>query len=103
MMLGADPQDILRTLAQVVNNRNLEVFYQRGGSSSDSTPSTEEIMSAVESVAEEMWLGVTVIPTMSMGATDGAKMRNAGIPSYGVSGLLSIATTCEFTAKMSGC
>jgi acetylornithine deacetylase/succinyl-diaminopimelate desuccinylase-like protein len=28
-----------------------------------------------------------VIPTMATGATDGAKMRNAGIPTYGVSGI----------------
>jgi acetylornithine deacetylase/succinyl-diaminopimelate desuccinylase-like protein len=34
-----------------------------------------------------MWPGITVMPTMSTGATDGAKMRNAGIPTYGVSGL----------------
>ena len=34
-----------------------------------------------------MWPGLTVLPTMSTGATDGAKMRNAGIPTYGVSGL----------------
>ncbi len=44
-------------------------------------------MAAVESVTEAMWPGITVIPTMSTGATDGAKMRLAGIPTYGVSGL----------------
>lgn len=87
MMPGSDPQDVLRTLTQVVDNPALEVLYQGGGSSSDPSPLTEEIMAAVESVTEEMWPGVTVIPTMSTGATDGAKMRNAGIPTYGVSGL----------------
>lgn len=87
MMPGSDPQDVLRTLTRVVDNEALEVLYQGGGSSSDPSPLTEEIMSAVESVTEEMWPGVTVIPTMSTGATDGAKMRNAGIPTYGVSGL----------------
>ncbi|MFK7863806.1 MAG: M20/M25/M40 family metallo-hydrolase [Pseudohongiellaceae bacterium] len=87
MMPGSDPQDILKILTEVVNNPALEVRYDGGGSSSDPSPLTEEIMSAVESVTEEMWPGVTVIPTMSTGATDGAKMRNAGIPTYGVSGL----------------
>ena len=33
--------------------------------------------------------GVPVIPVMSTGATDGAHTRNAGIPTYGVSGLFS--------------
>lgn len=87
MMPGSDPQEVLRILTQVVDNPALEVRYQGGGSSSDPSPLTEEIMAAVESVTEEMWPGVTVIPTMSTGATDGAKMRNAGIPTYGVSGL----------------
>jgi acetylornithine deacetylase/succinyl-diaminopimelate desuccinylase-like protein len=34
-----------------------------------------------------MWPGVTVIPIMSTGATDGLSPRRAGIPVYGVSGL----------------
>ena len=77
----------MRILTEVVDNPNLEVAYQGGGRLSDPSPLTKEIMEAVESVTEEMWPGITVIPTMSTGATDGAKMRNAGIPTYGVSGL----------------
>jgi acetylornithine deacetylase/succinyl-diaminopimelate desuccinylase-like protein len=32
---------------------------------------------------------VVVIPVMSAGATDGAYVRNAGIPVYGASGIFS--------------
>jgi acetylornithine deacetylase/succinyl-diaminopimelate desuccinylase-like protein len=87
MMPGSNPQDVLRILTEVVDNPNLEVAYQGGGRLSDPSPLTKEILEAVERVTEEMWPGITVIPTMSTGATDGAKMRNAGIPTYGVSGL----------------
>lgn len=87
MMPGSDPQDVLQTLTRVVDNPDLEVAYRGGGDLSDPSPLTEEIFGAVEAVTEQMWPGVTVIPTMSTGATDGAKMRNAGIPTYGVSGL----------------
>jgi len=38
-----------------------------------------------------MWPGVAVVPAMSTGATDGARLRIAGIPTYGVSGLFSEA------------
>jgi acetylornithine deacetylase/succinyl-diaminopimelate desuccinylase-like protein len=38
-------------------------------------------------VSESIWPGVPVVPTMSTGATDGSRLRNAGIPVYGVSGL----------------
>ncbi|MBT3530257.1 MAG: M20/M25/M40 family metallo-hydrolase [Gammaproteobacteria bacterium] len=87
MLPGSDPEDVLRTLTRVVDNPEMEVIYQGGGRLSDPSPLTEEIMGAVEAVTEEMWPGITVMPTMSTGATDGAKMRNAGIPTYGVSGL----------------
>ncbi|MCH7671414.1 MAG: M20/M25/M40 family metallo-hydrolase [Proteobacteria bacterium] len=87
MLPGSDPQQVLRTLIDVVDNPAIEVQYRGGGSITDPSPLSEEIMTAVESVTESMWPGVTVMPTMSTGATDGARMRRAGIPTYGVSGL----------------
>jgi len=87
MMPGTDPQDVLRTLTEVVNNPDLEVAYRGGGDLSEPSPLTEEILGAMEAATDQLWPGVTVIPVMSTGATDGAKMRNAGIPTYGVSGL----------------
>jgi acetylornithine deacetylase/succinyl-diaminopimelate desuccinylase-like protein len=44
-------------------------------------------MGAVEKVSAEFWPGVPIVPTMSAGATDGSYLRNAGIPTYGHSGL----------------
>jgi len=87
MLPGSDPQDVLDTLIRVVANPEIEVEYLGGGSLTEPSPLSEEIMGAVESVTQEMWPGITVIPTMSTGATDGARMRRAGIPTYGVSGL----------------
>jgi acetylornithine deacetylase/succinyl-diaminopimelate desuccinylase-like protein len=49
-------------------------------------------MAPVERLTEAMWPGTPVIPTMSTGATDGRFLRNAGIPTYGVSGLFVDAT-----------
>ena len=87
MLPGSDPQEVLRTLTEVVANPALEVEYLGGGRLSDASPLTEEVLGAIETVTDSMWPGLTVLPTMSTGATDGAKMRNAGIPTYGVSGL----------------
>ena len=44
-------------------------------------------MRTIERVSGSMWPGVPVVPTMSTGATDGSRLRNAGIPTYGASGL----------------
>lgn len=87
MLPGSNPQDVLNTLIEVVDNTDLLVEYRGGGSITDPSPLSEEIMAAVETVTEAMWPGVTVMPTMSTGATDGARMRRAGIPTYGTSGL----------------
>lgn len=54
-----------------------------------STPSAlnEEIMGSIEKLSQQFWPGAIVLPTMSAGATDGSYLRNAGIPTYGHSGL----------------
>jgi acetylornithine deacetylase/succinyl-diaminopimelate desuccinylase-like protein len=44
-------------------------------------------MGAIEKLTTEFWPGIPVMPTMSAGATDGSYLRNAGIPTYGHSGL----------------
>jgi acetylornithine deacetylase/succinyl-diaminopimelate desuccinylase-like protein len=41
----------------------------------------------VETLSAQFWPGAPVIPSMSTGATDGSFLRNAGIPTYGHSGL----------------
>ena len=47
----------------------------------------EEIMGAIAKVSAEFWPGAPIVPTMSAGATDGSYLRNAGISTYGHSGL----------------
>jgi acetylornithine deacetylase/succinyl-diaminopimelate desuccinylase-like protein len=41
----------------------------------------------VEQITSDMWPGTLVIPSMSTGATDSRWLRNAGVASYGISGL----------------
>jgi acetylornithine deacetylase/succinyl-diaminopimelate desuccinylase-like protein len=51
------------------------------------SPLNPELFGAIEKVAAQFWPGAPIIPTMVAGATDGAFLRNAGIPTYGHSGL----------------
>src|SRR5262249_26333037 len=46
-----------------------------------------DVLGAARKVTEQMWPGVTVIPTMVMGGTDGRSTRKAGIPTYGIQGI----------------
>ena len=50
-------------------------------------PLTPQIMEPVESVAAKIWPGTPIVPLMSAGATDGAFLTPAGIPTYGLSGM----------------
>lgn len=87
MMPGSAIEDVHKTLIEVIDDAEVKVEFTGGGAASDPSPLTDEILTAIEQTSEEMWPGVPVVPTMATGATDGAKMRNAGIPTYGVSGL----------------
>jgi acetylornithine deacetylase/succinyl-diaminopimelate desuccinylase-like protein len=49
----------------------------------------EGLLSAIEKTSAEFWPGAPVVPVMSTGATDGSYLRNAGIPTFGHSGLAS--------------
>jgi acetylornithine deacetylase/succinyl-diaminopimelate desuccinylase-like protein len=55
------------------------------------TPINASLLRATTQLTAAMFKGVPVIPTMSTGATDGYRLRAAGIPTYGVSGIFSAA------------
>jgi hypothetical protein len=46
-----------------------------------------EFLGAVTAITKKMWGDIPVVPNMSTFATDGRYMREAGIPTFGVSGL----------------
>ena len=79
--------DVQRALEQVVADP--QVRFRTLGETRDSPPSPlpADLFREVERVSRGLWPDLPVIPTMSTGATDGAYLRNAGIPTYGVSGL----------------
>ena len=86
MLPDEDPGDVERALQRVVGSG---VTVTLAGNPRNSPPSslTPEMMEAIKRVTTGMWPGVPVVPTMAAGATDGLSLRNAGIPTYGVSGL----------------
>jgi acetylornithine deacetylase/succinyl-diaminopimelate desuccinylase-like protein len=84
---GSDPKDIQRTLEGVIADEAVRLAPLSPANPSLPSPLLPEVMGAIERITEEMWPGVPVVPTMSTGATDGLYLRNAGIPTYGVSGI----------------
>lgn len=50
-------------------------------------PLTADVLDPVRKAAAKIWPGVPLVPTMSPGATDGRFLNNAGIHTYGLSGM----------------
>src|SRR5450755_1133019 len=88
-MPGEPVDEVKATLERVLADDQITVT--RLGSPVLSAPSAlnEEVMGSIEKLSQQFWPGAVVLPTMSAGATDGSFLRNAGIPTYGHSGLAS--------------
>ncbi|MGX9430326.1 MULTISPECIES: M20/M25/M40 family metallo-hydrolase [Bradyrhizobium] len=87
IMPGEPVNGVKATLERVLADDQIQVTQM--GQPVLSAPSAlhEEIMGAIDKLSYEFWPTAAVIPTMSTGATDGSYLRNAGIPTYGHSGL----------------
>ena len=75
------------TVVKVLGDPGIEVTWMDKARPSPPSPLTKEVMGPIEQVTNEFWPGVSVMPLMASGASDGLSLRNAGIPTYGVSGL----------------
>lgn len=85
---GHTQEEIRIALQQVVNNPAIAItFADSPETTSPPPPLSRDILGPIETVTQEMWPGVPVLPAMAAGATDGRFLTPAGIPTYGVSGL----------------
>ncbi len=88
---GHSAKEVYDTLVKVLDDPQISMTIGRSVASASITnppsPLHSDVMGALEKVSAEMWPGVTLVPVMDAGASDGAIARAAGIPTYGVSGL----------------
>ncbi|HEU4627098.1 MAG TPA: M20/M25/M40 family metallo-hydrolase [Steroidobacteraceae bacterium] len=86
---GETPDQVRETLVKVLADSQIAVKPEPLDTLSDPSPLTAELSSAIRKVATKFWPAAPLLPIMSAGATDGRFLRNAGIPTYGHSGLAS--------------
>jgi len=86
---GTTPEQVRDTLQELVADPQIKVTLadKRSEVPKGPQPLTPKIFQPVETLAAKMWPGIPVVPFMSAGATDGAFLTPAGIPTYGVSGM----------------
>jgi acetylornithine deacetylase/succinyl-diaminopimelate desuccinylase-like protein len=86
---GEPIAEVQATLQRVVANDKIKITRVGDGVDGAMPPMTPALLKAVEEISNDMWPGVPVIPTMSTGGTDGRFLNNAGIWTYGISGMFS--------------
>lgn len=84
---GVSPDEVLATLKRVLADEQIVVNAEGSDVASPPSPPRPDLNAAIERLTAELWPGTPLLPTMSAGATDGRFLRNAGIPTYGHSGL----------------
>lgn len=87
MMPGDTEANVQGLLVRTLNDPAIRVTLDAPPIVSPESPPTPQIMEKIATLVHSMWPGVPLIPTMATGFSDDRQTRNAGIPSYDVSGV----------------
>src|ERR1700676_4934513 len=89
VMPGEPVDEVRATLERVLADDQITVTQLDPPVLSAPSALNEEGMGSIKKLSHQFWPAAVVLPTMSAGATDGSFLRNAGIPTYGHSGMAS--------------
>jgi len=86
MIPGRSPAEVQAALEAVIGNPGVHFATTYESVASPPSVLPAALLEGLETLVDQSWPGVPVIPQMSTGTTDGLFLRNAGIPVYGVAG-----------------
>jgi acetylornithine deacetylase/succinyl-diaminopimelate desuccinylase-like protein len=87
MMPGDTEANVQSSLISTLDDPAIKVMLDAPPIVSPESLPTPQIMQKIGMLVHSMWPGVPIIPTMATGFSDDRQTRNAGIPSYDVSGV----------------
>jgi len=87
MMPGDTAENVQVLLVAALKDSEIRIRLDAPPIVSPESPPTAQLMDKFAAVAHSMWPKVPIIPTMATGFSDDRQTRNAGIPSYDVSGV----------------
>ncbi len=87
MMPGDTEANVQNLLVRTLDDAAIKITLDAAPIVSPESPPTPQLMARVATLTHSMWPGVPVVPTMATGFSDDRQTRNAGIPSYDVSGI----------------
>lgn len=77
---------VKETLTKLIADDQVAILIEGEVNQGPASPLRPDVLKAINQVTDSLWPGVPAVPMMVMGATDGAYLRVAGIPTYGVQG-----------------
>jgi acetylornithine deacetylase/succinyl-diaminopimelate desuccinylase-like protein len=77
---------VTATLRRLIADSAVSLTIDGTPHNAPASPLGAELLSIASVVTNQLWPGVPTVPMMVMGATDGAYLRSAGIPTYGIQG-----------------
>jgi acetylornithine deacetylase/succinyl-diaminopimelate desuccinylase-like protein len=86
---GHSADETRQQLIRIVANDQITVTAEVADTPSSPSPLDPRVLKPIEQLTQKFWPGIPVLPFMGAGATDSRFLRNAGIASYGHSGLAS--------------
>lgn len=90
---GIKIEEVRQQLIQAIGDSAVSVTeIETGSVESDASPLRPDVMAAVKKAVNAQHPGLSIIPSMSAGATDSMHFRANGVPSYGVGGLFMKAS-----------
>jgi acetylornithine deacetylase/succinyl-diaminopimelate desuccinylase-like protein len=85
---GVPIADVQKEIVSVLGDDKISVAPTgESGMQSPPPPLSESIMAPVRKIADTLWPGVAIVPTMATGASDGRYLNATGVPTYGLSGM----------------
>lgn len=89
---GSNAQEVQQVLIRTINDPKVSVTIPEiRNAGANPPPLDPKVLGPAETLAAKMFPGIPLVRTMSAGATDGAFLTPAGIPTYGISGSFSEA------------
>ena len=92
MLPGDRADSVQAVLVETIADPRITLTLDAPPIESPESPLTPQIRQLAERVVHSMWPGVPLVPSMSTGFSDDRQTRNAGIPSFDLSGDWSEAT-----------
>lgn len=88
LLPGEPPAAVKKAVEAAIGDPGVVVSFLRPPNAASPPSRLEpELVLAAEKTVSGVWPGVPVVPVMETGGTDGAGLRPAGIPTFGLSGV----------------